>query len=66
MEKFIKLAERNGVEPEKAAKVIAHALTSQRPRTRYLVGVDARVQLALEKGLPTRATDRFLSKIMGG
>jgi NAD(P)-dependent dehydrogenase (short-subunit alcohol dehydrogenase family) len=65
MERFIKLAERNGVEPEKAAKVIAHALTSPRPRTRYLVGVDARVQLAMEKGLPTRATDRLFSKIMG-
>src|SRR3954468_4160612 len=42
MEKFIKLAERNGVEPEKVAKVIAHALGSDRPRTRYLVGMDAR------------------------
>jgi NAD(P)-dependent dehydrogenase (short-subunit alcohol dehydrogenase family) len=65
MEKFIKLAERNGVEPEKAAKVIAHALTSQRPRTRYLVGVDARVQLAMEKGLPTRASDRLFAKMLG-
>jgi NAD(P)-dependent dehydrogenase (short-subunit alcohol dehydrogenase family) len=65
MEKFIKLAERNGVEPEKAAKVIAQALTSQRPRTRYLVGVDARVQLAMEKGLPTRASDRLFAKMLG-
>jgi NAD(P)-dependent dehydrogenase (short-subunit alcohol dehydrogenase family) len=65
MEKFIKLAERNGVEPEKAAKVIAHALTSDRPRARYLVGVDARVQLAIDTALPTRAADRLFSKILG-
>jgi NAD(P)-dependent dehydrogenase (short-subunit alcohol dehydrogenase family) len=65
MEKFIKLAERNGVEPEKAAKVIAHALTSDRPRARYLVGVDARVQLAIEKVLPTRASDRLFGKMLG-
>jgi len=65
MEKFIKLAERNGVEPEKVAKVIAHALTSERPRTRYLVGVDARVQLAIDKALPTRAADRLFGKMLG-
>jgi NAD(P)-dependent dehydrogenase (short-subunit alcohol dehydrogenase family) len=66
MEQFIKLAERRGIAPEKTARVIAHALTAERPRTRYLVGVDARVQLAMEKGLPTRATDALLGKIMGG
>jgi NAD(P)-dependent dehydrogenase (short-subunit alcohol dehydrogenase family) len=65
MEKFIKLAERNGVEPEKVAKVIAHALTSDRPRTRYLVGVDARVQLAIDTALPTRAADRLFGKMLG-
>jgi NAD(P)-dependent dehydrogenase (short-subunit alcohol dehydrogenase family) len=65
MEKFIELAERNGVEPQKVADAIAHALTSGRPKTRYLIGPDARVQLAMEKGLPTRTTDRLVAKIMG-
>jgi short-subunit dehydrogenase len=64
-ETFIQLAERRGVEPEKVAEAIAHAIMSDRPRTRYLVGVDARVQLAMEKALPTPVTDRLLSKIMG-
>jgi hypothetical protein len=45
--------------------VIAHALTSDRPRTRYLVGVDARVQLAIDKLLPTRAGDRLFAKMLG-
>jgi NAD(P)-dependent dehydrogenase (short-subunit alcohol dehydrogenase family) len=65
VEKFIALAERNGVAPEKVAGVIAHALTSERPRSRYLVGVDARVQLAIDKGLPTRAADRLFGKMLG-
>jgi NAD(P)-dependent dehydrogenase (short-subunit alcohol dehydrogenase family) len=65
METFIKLAQRRGVEPEKVAKAITHALTSGRPRARYVIGVDARVQLAMEKGLPTRATDRLFGKMMG-
>jgi NAD(P)-dependent dehydrogenase (short-subunit alcohol dehydrogenase family) len=65
MERFIKLAERNGVEPEKAASVIAHALTADRPKTRYLLGPDARVQLALDRALPTRVADRLFAKMLG-
>jgi NAD(P)-dependent dehydrogenase (short-subunit alcohol dehydrogenase family) len=65
MQQFISLAERRGVEPEKAASAIAHAVTSERPKTRYLVGVDARVLLTMEKRLPTRATDRIFGRMMG-
>jgi NAD(P)-dependent dehydrogenase (short-subunit alcohol dehydrogenase family) len=65
VEKLIKLAERNGVEPGKVAGVIAHALVSDRPRARYLVGVDARVQLAIEKALPTRVGDLLFAKMLG-
>jgi NAD(P)-dependent dehydrogenase (short-subunit alcohol dehydrogenase family) len=65
VEKFIKLAEKNGVPAEKAAKVIASAVTSDRPRARYLLGPDARVQLALETVLPTRVADRLFAKMLG-
>jgi hypothetical protein len=41
-----------GVPPEKVAKVIAHALTARRPRTRYLVGADARAMVLLRRLLP--------------
>ena len=47
------------------AKAIAHALTADRPRARYLVGVDARVQLAIDRLLPTRLGDRVLSRFAG-
>ena len=65
MEKVIRFADRSGAQPEKVARAVAHALTSDRPRTRYLIGADARVQLALEKGLPTPVVDRLMTKLSG-
>jgi NAD(P)-dependent dehydrogenase (short-subunit alcohol dehydrogenase family) len=65
MEKLVKLADKRGVPPEKVARAVAHAMTSSRPRARYLVGADARVQLALDRALPTRVADRLFSKIAG-
>jgi NAD(P)-dependent dehydrogenase (short-subunit alcohol dehydrogenase family) len=58
------LAER-GIAPEKVAETIEHALTARRPRTRYLVGVDARVQARLRPLLPTPVFDRIVARAMG-
>ncbi|AEH09048.1 MULTISPECIES: SDR family oxidoreductase [Protofrankia] len=55
-------AKRNeaaGIPPAEVAKVIVHALTTQRPRTRYLVGRDAHIAAAVAR-LPPRLRDRFL------
>jgi NAD(P)-dependent dehydrogenase (short-subunit alcohol dehydrogenase family) len=57
------LAER-GIEPDKVAAVIEHALTSDRPRSRYLVGVDAKVQARLKLVIPTRLWDRVVARVM--
>ena len=54
-------AEARGIEPDKVAKAVEHALTSSRPKTRYLVGVDARVQATLRKWLPDRVLDRLVA-----
>jgi NAD(P)-dependent dehydrogenase (short-subunit alcohol dehydrogenase family) len=43
--------------PSKVADAIHHALTARRPRPRYLVGADARIQLGLRVALPTRTLD---------
>ena len=49
--------------PEKVADAILHALTARRPRPRYLVGADARVQLALRTLLPARAFDAAVRRL---
>jgi len=59
-----KTAER-AIPPSKVADAILHALTADRPKTRYLVGVDAKVQSALAKALPDRANDALLRRLTG-
>ena len=51
---------------DKVADTIEIALTTGRPRARYLVGADARVQLALRTALPTRAVDAAVARIATG
>ena len=63
--KLVAFAERTGAKPERVAKAVAHALTAERPRTRYLVGADARMQLTLSRLLPTRVLDRLMSRFAG-
>jgi NAD(P)-dependent dehydrogenase (short-subunit alcohol dehydrogenase family) len=68
IEKMSKAAadsERRGVPPSKVAGVVAHALTADKPKTRYLVGIDARVQAGLRAALPDRALDRVLGRVSG-
>jgi len=57
-------AER-GIPPEKVARTIERALTARRPRARYLVGVDAKVQARLKSVVPTRVLDRLVARAMG-
>jgi NAD(P)-dependent dehydrogenase (short-subunit alcohol dehydrogenase family) len=68
IEKFRKLiqdtAER-GIPPEKVAKAIAHALEANRPRTRYLVGLDAKVQARMKPLIPTPLFDRIVARTLG-
>jgi NAD(P)-dependent dehydrogenase (short-subunit alcohol dehydrogenase family) len=58
------LSER-GVPPEKVAATIEHALTAKRPRSRYLVGLDAKLQARLKPLIPTPLFDRIVARMMG-
>lgn len=62
-ETVLKLS-RRGVKPDRVARVIDSALTSRRPRTRYLVG-DAWLQYPLSRLLPDRVFDRIVARQMG-
>ena len=54
-----------GLPADRVAKIVVHALTASSPRARYLVGRDARLRLALERLLPTRARDRLIAGRLG-
>jgi NAD(P)-dependent dehydrogenase (short-subunit alcohol dehydrogenase family) len=59
-----KLASR-GIPPERVAEVIEQALIAKRPRSRYLVGLDARVQARLKVLVPTPISDWVIARAMG-
>ena len=46
------------------AKAIAHALTSDKPKTKYLVGHGGK-EIAVAAALPDRARDRALARELG-
>src|SRR4051812_33374921 len=57
------MTERNAIPPAKVANVIAKALSTPRPRGRYLVGVDAKAQAVLAAA-PTRVSDWVTRRLM--
>ncbi len=56
-------AER-GISPEEAAKAIEHALGAGRPRTRYLVGREAKLAARAKLLIPTPVFDRIVARQM--
>ena len=54
-----------GVDPDVVANAVEHALTSSRPKARYLVGRDAHIRAWIER-LPTRLRDRVLTRVLTG
>jgi NAD(P)-dependent dehydrogenase (short-subunit alcohol dehydrogenase family) len=54
-----------GMPADQVATVVARALTVRRPRTRYLVGTDARIT-AMVARLPDRLRDRLILSQSGG
>jgi NAD(P)-dependent dehydrogenase (short-subunit alcohol dehydrogenase family) len=60
----IEIAQEKGIEPREVAEVIGRALTAKRPRTRYLVGSDAKMRGPLAKVMPDRLMDRAIARHM--
>ena len=54
-----------GIPPERVARTIERALTTRHPRTRYLVGADARAQAIAKRILPDRAIDWLVARATG-
>ena len=55
------IATKTGMEPEEVAEPILHALTAEKPRTRYLVGREAKLRWAIAKRVPDRVFDRLVA-----
>jgi NAD(P)-dependent dehydrogenase (short-subunit alcohol dehydrogenase family) len=52
-----------GASPEQVARAIEEALTMERPRTRKLVGLDAKLRAGVER-LPDRLRDRVYERVL--
>ena len=61
----VALARGPGADPDLVARAVEHALTSGRPKPRYVVGRDAHVRAWIER-LPTRLRDRVLARVLTG
>lgn len=53
------------IPPERVAEVMEHALTARRPKARYLVGTDAKLQAFLVWLLPDRVRDAVIARLTG-
>jgi len=63
--KVLEMQARRGANPGKVARAVEHALFSRRPKTRYLVGTDAKAQDILARWLPDRLRDAIIRSIAG-
>jgi NAD(P)-dependent dehydrogenase (short-subunit alcohol dehydrogenase family) len=62
----VKIEEERGLPPEEVAKVVGEAMTASKPKTRYLVGRDAKMRAALAKRLPDRVMDSLIGRALSG
>ena len=60
----VKIGERTGIDAIEVAKVIGTAMTASRPKTRYLVGREAKSRWAVAKRIPDRAMDSLIARAM--
>jgi NAD(P)-dependent dehydrogenase (short-subunit alcohol dehydrogenase family) len=54
----------SGIPPQAVAGVVARALTAKRPKTRYVVGWDAKLGVALGRFVPDRLLDEAILRYM--
>jgi NAD(P)-dependent dehydrogenase (short-subunit alcohol dehydrogenase family) len=65
MQKVAAETAARGIPPEEVARDVAHALTSSKPKTRYLVGRDAKMRARVAKFAPDRVFDRLVARALG-
>ena len=61
-----KIETETGIEPREVAEAIGTALTAEKPKTRYLVGKDAKSRARMAAILPDRVMDRLILRAVKG
>ncbi len=62
---YISARDGQGLHPDEVARVVERALSTGRPKTRYVVGRDAKAGALLARFLPDRWVDRFIRRRVG-
>jgi len=56
---------QHAIPPSAVAKAVVHALTAKKPKTRYVVGTDARLQSVVARLVPDQMRDWLVVREMG-
>lgn len=64
MRRITEQTAKRAIPPDRVARVVEHALTASRPRTRYVVGTDARAR-AMIRRMPDRMRDAVVARMIG-
>ena len=64
LRKGIEMQDQQGTGPEKVAQAVKRALFARRPKTRYVIGLDGRIQSAMVRLLPDRAREAMLRRFV--
>ncbi|MEH2287460.1 SDR family oxidoreductase [Nostoc sp.] len=63
--KKMQIIASRGISADIVAQVVVHALTAKQPKTRYLVGQDAKIGALIKHILPDKLHDKIILYLMG-
>ncbi len=64
VKEMVQEASQRAIPVDAVVQAVLHALTARRPKTRYLVGTDAKIRAIMAKWLPDRMQDWILKKLL--
>ena len=64
VKEMVQEASQRAIPVDAVVQAVLHALTAPRPKTRYLVGTDAKIRAIMAKWLPDRMQDWILKKLL--
>jgi short-subunit dehydrogenase len=59
-----RIEQETGIPPSAVAEVIGTAMTVEKPKTRYIVGRDAKIRWAIAKRVPDRTMDSLIMRAL--